>query len=60
MPRDRRDGAASELEERIATVGPEDLCDMLFTSGTTGYPKGVMYGHRQCLRAIDSWAATDG
>ena len=36
------------------------MCDMLFTSGTTGYPKGVMYGHRQCLMAIDAWATRVG
>ncbi len=49
-----------DLEARIAAVDPDDLCDMLFTSGTTGYPKGVMYGHRQCLRAIDAWATRVG
>ncbi|QNH35888.1 AMP-binding protein [Aminobacter sp. MDW-2] len=50
----------AELAAREATVGPDDLCDMLFTSGTTGYPKGVMYGHQQCLRAIDAWATRVG
>lgn len=50
----------AELEARIASVQPDDLCDMLFTSGTTGYPKGVMYAHRQCLRAIDAWATRVG
>ncbi|GIL01341.1 MAG: putative fatty-acid-CoA ligase FadD [Alphaproteobacteria bacterium] len=50
----------AELDARLATVGPDDLCDMLFTSGTTGHPKGVMYAHRQCLRAIDAWATRVG
>lgn len=50
----------AELDARQASVGPDDLCDMLFTSGTTGYPKGVMYGHRQCLMAIDAWATRVG
>lgn len=49
-----------ELAEREAAVGPDDLCDMLFTSGTTGYPKGVMYAHGQCLKAIDAWATRVG
>jgi len=49
-----------EQSAREAEVGPDDLCDMLFTSGTTGYPKGVMYGHRQCLMAIDAWATRVG
>ena len=48
------------LAEREAGVGPDDLCDMLFTSGTTGYPKGVMYRHEQCLRVIDAWATRVG
>ena len=50
----------AELTERQRAVGPDDLCDMLFTSGTTGYPKGVMYGHLQCLMAIDAWATRVG
>lgn len=50
----------ADLARRQASVGPDDLCDMLFTSGTTGYPKGVMYGHRQCLTAIDAWATRVG
>jgi acyl-CoA synthetase (AMP-forming)/AMP-acid ligase II len=50
----------AELAARQAEVGPDDLCDMLFTSGTTGYPKGVMYGHWQCLMAIDAWATRVG
>lgn len=48
------------LDARIADIGPEDMCDMLFTSGTTGHPKGVMYEHRKCLRAIDAWATRVG
>ena len=47
------DGKQRAREE---AVGPDDLCDLLFTSGTTGYPKGVMYCHLQCLRVIDAWA----
>lgn len=50
----------AEFDERADAVTPEDLCDMLFTSGTTGFPKGVMYGHGQCLRAIDAWATRVG
>ncbi|GAA2813820.1 acyl-CoA synthetase (AMP-forming)/AMP-acid ligase II [Aminobacter aminovorans] len=49
-----------ELAEREATIAPDDLCDMLFTSGTTGYPKGVMYGHQQCLKGVDAWATRVG
>ena len=36
-------GATSALP----TIGAEDLCCLLYTSGTTGKPKGVMVPHRQ-------------
>lgn len=30
-------------------IEPEDLLMLLYTSGTTGFPKGVMYTHRRTL-----------
>jgi len=58
----RRGDAVSnaEVDAAQANVGPDDLCDMLFTSGTTGYPKGVEYRHIQCLRVVDDWATRVG
>lgn len=44
------------VDERIDSLGPLDLSDILFTSGTTGRPKGVMTAHGQNLRAFLSWA----
>lgn len=35
-----------ELEARIAAVQPEDVCVIMYTSGTTGPPKGVQLCHR--------------
>jgi len=35
-----------ELEKRIEAVKPEDLASIVYTSGTTGVPKGAMILHR--------------
>jgi acyl-CoA synthetase (AMP-forming)/AMP-acid ligase II len=43
--------------ERAASVVPDDVSDILFTSGTTGRSKGVLCAHRQSLSASASWAA---
>jgi acyl-CoA synthetase (AMP-forming)/AMP-acid ligase II len=33
-----------------------DTSDIIFTSGTTGRPKGAMMNHRQTLRMYEEWA----
>lgn len=41
------------LDARVApgplTAGPDDLCVMPYTSGTTGKPKGCMHTHRSAM-----------
>lgn len=34
------------------TVGPDDLCVMPYTSGTTGQPKGCMHTHRSAMSTL--------
>jgi HIP---CoA ligase len=41
-------------------IGPDDLSDLIFTSGTTGRPKGVMTTHAQTLRVFAVWSALVG
>lgn len=47
-------------EARADSVAPEDLCEVLSTSGTTGLPKGVMLEHHQMLRAYWDWSQIAG
>ncbi|MFI0978809.1 FadD3 family acyl-CoA ligase [Streptomyces sp. NPDC021093] len=46
----------AERLARIAAVAPDDLSDILYTSGTTGRPKGVTTTHAQTVRLYDDWS----
>ncbi|MCC6767192.1 MAG: long-chain fatty acid--CoA ligase [Deltaproteobacteria bacterium] len=57
-----RGRAASEhaqpiLDARMAAVGRDDLATIVYTSGTTGPPKGVMQTHGNHLAAIEAVSA---
>ncbi|HTJ45675.1 MAG TPA: AMP-binding protein, partial [Kofleriaceae bacterium] len=56
------DGLApeAELHRARARVSPQDIGDMMFTSGTTGAPKGILATHAQTLRAFGDWASIVG
>lgn len=48
------------LTLRESQVQPSDLCDIIFTSGTTGKPKGVMSRHDQTIRVFLEWSEIVG
>jgi len=50
----------AEVQAAAAAVTPDDTLDLMFTSGTTGKPKGVMTGHAQNIRSFDTWSRTVG
>lgn len=47
-------------EARAQAVGPDDLSDIMFTSGTTGQSKGVMLSHAQTVRTYTGWSQSVG
>jgi HIP---CoA ligase len=50
----------AETAARAAAVQPGDVSDLVFTSGTTGHPKGAATTHSQSLRTFGTWASIVG
>lgn len=42
------------LAARAASIDPDDLLIIAYTSGTTGHPKGVMHGHCAIRNVVDT------
>lgn len=45
-----------DLEQRMQSISPDDVVNMQYTSGTTGFPKGVMLSHTNLLGNAKSMA----
>ena len=57
----RAEGTTAEAQQqREAQIKPDDTADLMFTSGTTGRPKGVMCSHRPTILAFKAWSDVVG
>jgi acyl-CoA synthetase (AMP-forming)/AMP-acid ligase II len=54
------DAVPEEIDARADAVSPDDVADILFTSGTTGRPKGAMSAHRQTVGVARAWGELGG
>jgi long-chain acyl-CoA synthetase len=60
LGRDSVERLKSDLAGRVAEVKPEDIATIVYTSGTTGPPKGVVQTHGNHMATLESAAKMAG
>jgi long-chain acyl-CoA synthetase len=58
LGREHRVQHPQAIEQRVAQVKPEDLAILVYTSGTTGKPKGAMHNHRTLTTSMRGYNLT--
>jgi HIP---CoA ligase len=56
----QRDGQEQAVDTALAALTAEDISDIMFTSGTTGSPKGVLMTHGRIIPQFENWIAQTG
>jgi long-chain acyl-CoA synthetase len=60
LGRDNLERLKSDLAGRVADVKPQDIATIVYTSGTTGPPKGVVQTHGNHVATLESAAKMSG